>query len=141
MAWLTEAEFRELAVNESATEISSAEVLECLQEGIDILNRRMGDAATNAINLDAVNTSLKTQRFRRAQLYLAKRALLLIISSRYGAGGIKQSETDINASSTVTYLTVDNLAKLRRELYEEAFEAINSYLIVENIYFLRLRRS
>lgn len=132
MAWLTENEFKSLYVTESATEISSAQISQCLDEGIDEIALMCGeDVLTEIENAVSGSTDRKVKKFRRAQGKLAYRALLLVISSRFRSGGVLESERDINSSMADKYESFDKVEKRREVLKSEAAETLKPYLIVD----------
>lgn len=129
MAWLTEDEFRNLYVTESATEINSAQVESCLQKAVREIRKLAGAEVVAEIEAEqADSTADKVLDFREAQEKLAYRQLLLIWSSRFRSGGVMESETDNNAQSTDRYEKFSETEKRRAALYAEALDAISAYL-------------
>lgn len=128
MAWLTEQEFRVIYVTDSATEIQTEQIDQCLDEAIDELTSLCDETSIVDVVSDVETTPLKTKQFRRAQGKLAYRALLLIMSSRFRSGGILSQERDMNSSATDTYERFSEVEKRRGVLYEEALGAISAYL-------------
>ena len=129
MAWLSEAEFRELYITESATEISSAQVGQCLDEAVDELSTLCGDAAAAEVSDALDDTLLKIKRFRRAQGKLAYRELLFLMSSRFRSGGILSQEKDANSTATDTYESFASIEKRRESLYQDAVNAVSIYFL------------
>lgn len=131
MAWLTAVEFKDLYVTESATEISSAQILQCLDEGIDEIASMCGEDVLTEIENAVGTTARKVRQFRRAQGKLAYRALLLIMSARFRNGGILESERDMNSSATDKYVSFKNIDLQREALMNDAAKALQNYLIVD----------
>ncbi|MBS3915592.1 MAG: hypothetical protein KG003_13945 [Bacteroidetes bacterium] len=131
MAWLTADEFKDLYVTESATEISSAQITQCLDEGIDEIASMCGEAVLTEIEIAVGTEARKVRQFRRAQGKLGYRALLLIMSARFRNGGILESERDMNSSATDKYVSFKNIDLQREALYKDAAKALENYLIVD----------
>lgn len=131
MAFLTEQEFRELYVTESATEISPAQIALCLDEAIDDIAGLCGEAVITEITDADDNSVRKVKSFRRAQGKLAYRELLFLMSSRFRDGGIVTAEKDINDSVTNQYAHFSEIEKRRDALYADAVAALKPYFTAE----------
>lgn len=130
MAWLTEAEFRELRIDESATQIVSIQLTTCLDAAIEKLADLCGDSIVEEIK-NGSNTDRKVKRFRRSQELFAFAELLPVIGHRFKNGGIQVKETDQNASSTNEYAKFADIQSLRNQLESDALGAISAYLTKE----------
>lgn len=129
MAFLTELEFRDLYVTGSESEISAAQVEQCLDEALDEISKLCGESVVTEIS-EATDDSLrKNKAFRRSQGKLAYRALLLIQTSRYRAGGIIAQEKDQNDQVLNQYEKFAEIEKRREALLSDALSALSPYLI------------
>jgi hypothetical protein len=131
MSWLSEEEFKARYVTESATEISTTQINDCLEEGIDLIGSMCGEAVLSEINSASDNSVRKISKFRRAQGKLAYRALLLLMSSRFRNGGILESERDQTSSATDKFVSFSDIEKRREALNQEAAKLLENYLIVD----------
>lgn len=127
MAWLTKDELRGLYVTDSATEISDAQLNQCLNAGIRTVTKYVGEPAATEVNGAAEPYTLKVSDLREAQGKLAYRELLLIASSRFRSGGVLESEKDTNDSSVNKYEAFDKTQQRRAALFEEALEILEHY--------------
>lgn len=132
MAWLTEAEFRNLRIDESATQILPIQITTCLDAAIEKIADSCGETVIDEIN-NGDNSDRKVKRFRRAQELFAFAELLPIIGHRFKNGGIQVKETDQNASSTNEYAKFADIQALRDQLESDALGAISAYLSKEEI--------
>lgn len=130
MAWLTEAEFRELRIDESATQILPIQITTCLDAAIEKIADLCGDAIVAEITSGS-NSDRKVKRFRRSQELFAFAELLPVIGHRFKNGGIQVKETDSNANSTNEYAKFADIQSLRNQLEADALGAISSYLTTE----------
>lgn len=129
MAWLDAAEFRELHVTESATEINAAQIGECLNAAKSLIADWCGESVLAEIET-ASNELRKTDKLRRAQRKLAYRELLEFMSKRSRDGGIQLTERDANGDTTNTYLTPAQIKTARDDLKGEAAELAAPYFTV-----------
>lgn len=127
MSWLSEEDFRTLWVPESATEIPSAQITECLDSAIADITKLVDSNEITALVADTGNTLLPTKSIRRAQSKLAYRELLLFLSNRFRSGGIQLKERDENASTTNEYESADKTDLRRRSLWTEAMDILEPY--------------
>ncbi len=139
MAWLTESEFRGFHVTESATETTSAQVVECLETAKEIIASFAGESILTETST-ADNTLRKTKSLRRAQRKLAFRELLEFMSSRSRDGGLIETEKDANGETTNKYVSYSEVAARRQALYTEALGIIEVYILpLEAVELTRVR--
>ena len=62
MSWLSEEEFKARYVTESATEISTTQINDCLEEGIDLIGSMCGEAVLSEINSASDNSVRKISK-------------------------------------------------------------------------------
>ncbi len=130
MAWLSDLEFREIYVTESATETTSAQLNHCLDEALLEIETLFDTATMTEIADDTTGELRKVKAFRLAQGKLALRALLLLRSRRFRDGGIVRSESDANGGSSNSYESFAETEEARAVLYSEAIKAIDGYFIM-----------
>lgn len=134
MAWLDEGEFREIYVTESATEIVSAQIEQCLRLAARQITRLVGVALVGEVLTAPPPYVLdKFNDLRDAQGKLAYRELLLIQSSRARAGGIIETERDANADTTNKYVSFAETERRRDALYREALDILEIYFSLEEV--------
>jgi len=136
MAWMTQSEFRLIYVTESATEILPVQIGQCLDEGLTLISDLCGYSVISEIaalnpNLTVESeTNRRYKNFRTAQGKLAARALELIRGRRYRAGGVMETERDVNADTTNKYESFTQTMKAREELYADALRLLKPYLTI-----------
>lgn len=133
MAWLTEEEFRQLRIDESATQILPIQITTCLDAAIEKIADACGDSVITEIESGDHTTNRKVKKFRRAQELFAFAQLLPVIGHRFKNGGIQVKETDQNASSTNEYAKFSDIKSLRDQLEADALDAVSAYLSKEEI--------
>jgi len=131
MAWLTEDEFKDLWVTESATEIPDAQITECLSSAIAMITNRVKAEYLATLESDNDNSDIVTKTLRRSQSKLAYRELLLYRSSQFRSGGIAKIEYDDNASVKNEYEDFKNTDLRRSNLLDEALDILSPYLTEE----------
>jgi len=129
MAWLSDLEFREIYVTESATETTSVQLNHCLDDAMNELEMLFDTVTIAEIADDTENALSKVKAFRLAQGKLALRALLLLRSRRFRDGGIIRSESDANGGSSNSYESFAETEAARAVLYSEAIKAVSGYLV------------
>lgn len=139
MAWLTEKEFRRIYVTESATDIPPDQISQSLDEAKDIIGGLCGNAVLDEIEAFTIadaESAAEIRRykdFKRAEGKLAFRELLLIMSSRFRSGGIRNAERDENTGSTNQFERFSETENRRDVLYADALRILKPYLTVESV--------
>lgn len=131
MSFLTEQEFRNLNVPDSATEISGDMIRDCLETAADMIVELCGQTAFDAVANATGATTTQVRKFRKAQEKLAFRELLLKVGSRFRSGGVQVSEKDLNDSSVNTYEGWNATESRREALRSEAMDSLRSYLLTD----------
>ncbi len=127
MAWLDETDFRAIYVTDSASEVKSAQIDECLNSAKSQIKKRILADVFTMLSA-SLPTSIETvDDVRRAQGKIAYAELLLIQSARYRSGGILQQERDMNSSATDTYESYSATERRADRLKAEAFDILEIY--------------
>ncbi len=127
MAWLSESDFRAIYVTDSASEVKTEQIAECLNSARSRIKKRVLADVFTMLSA-SLPTSIETVGdVRRAQGKLAYAELLLNEASRYRSGGILITERDGNNSVTNSYESFSEVEKRADRLTAEAFDLLEIY--------------
>lgn len=127
MSWLTALEFKTIYVTDSASEVKTEQIDDCLDSAKSQIVKLVDAGIITDLSATLPAKPDRVKDIRRAQGKLAYADLLLIQSSRYRSGGILLQERDMNSSATDSYESFAATENRRRVLKAEAFALIEPY--------------